>query len=195
MENLNQAPQIITDQLTQAQEHLDEIKALMARFDLVDTTKAWRAALERQDDNGRATILCAVPSREGFESRAKHGPSKYLYLYFGKQRFGNDYAGPVGAKGKRVRKVYGGHDSENYARARQLVENRRRWERLHSAATILESWISRTTSRISGDIDGLVTRSREWARMTVELDRLQPAPIALFEAAAAEIAASLGAGS
>jgi hypothetical protein len=168
MDSIDQAPGIITGELEDAQAHLAQIQATLARFVVVDTGEAFRAVLHSQNGADEAYMLPAVPT-EQLQARGE-GQARYLYLLFRQDRRSGGYRGP-----DRARKIYVGCKAEAIARARQMAENRRRWEQLAATARRLEGWISATTARVQTTIQGLVEDSHGWPR--AHLDELDPVAV------------------
>ncbi|MCD4739486.1 MAG: hypothetical protein K8R89_09565 [Anaerolineae bacterium] len=76
----------------------------------------------------------AIPA-ESWQDR--NGKGKYLYMLF----LSNQHGGYSGPDGKR--KIYIGNKLDRIEAARQLAENRRRYEELQRARRELVAWIDR----------------------------------------------------
>lgn len=127
----------IREQLLKADEHLAAIRQAMAAL------KA-------------AGMYPAVPLREGWETR---GDVEYMWYYFSMGHNGRDYQGPGGK-----RKVYVGRDPQKIAAARQMAQNRRRWEELQQTASGLDGWLK---SR-HRELGRLAVDTRRWPRADLE---------------------------
>jgi len=102
--------------------------------------KVVESAYQHRDEINRAIaqvgeMYPAIPT-ESWQDR--NGKGKYLYMLFSVDCSGSGYSGPGGK-----RKVYIGNKPDCIKKARQLAENRRRYEKLQRARRELVNWITR----------------------------------------------------